>query len=180
MIAGYSSAIKLNTFAITSFTSLANGMSNFAAQNMGAGQPRRVKKGLKAAVLMGCCVAAPFVLAYLGAGKAMIHIFMNNPSDEAVQVGILFLRIVAPFYFTIMIKLMIDSVLRGAGAVLCFTVSTFSDLLLRVVLAFVFSPFFESNGIWLSWPVGWVVSMLVALVFYWKSDWEQQKSVARL
>lgn len=39
VIAGYSAAIKLNTFTITSITTLGNGISNFTAQNVGAGLP---------------------------------------------------------------------------------------------------------------------------------------------
>ena len=36
-IAGYSAAVKLNNLVITSFTTIGNGISNFSAQNMGAG-----------------------------------------------------------------------------------------------------------------------------------------------
>ena len=174
VLAGYSSAVKLNTFAITSFTALANGMSNFTAQNMGAGLTERVRRGLRAAIMMGICVALPFIALYAGFGRAMIHLFMSEPSEEAVRVGVLFLRIVSPFYLAIMVKLMMDSVLRGAGAVFYFTVSTFSDLLLRVVLAFVLSAFFASTGIWMSWPFGWMIAMLLSSAFYWKGSWKNK------
>ena len=36
VIAGYSAAIKINTFGITCFTTLGNGVSSFSAQNIGA------------------------------------------------------------------------------------------------------------------------------------------------
>ena len=52
VIAGYSAAVKLNTFTITSFTTLGNGLSSFTAQNVGAGAIDRVKKGYKAGVKM--------------------------------------------------------------------------------------------------------------------------------
>ena len=38
----------------------------------------------------------------------------------------------------------------------CILVS-FTDLILRVALAFVFSPLWGTTGIRLSWPVGWIV-----------------------
>lgn len=44
VIAGYSAAMKLNTFAITSFTTLANGLSSFTAQNLGAGKNTAYQK----------------------------------------------------------------------------------------------------------------------------------------
>lgn len=42
VIAGYSAAIRLNTFVITGFSTLGNGVSGFTAQNLGAGHCRRV------------------------------------------------------------------------------------------------------------------------------------------
>lgn len=44
VVAGYSAAVKLNTFALTGFTTLGNGLSSFTAQNIGAGRPERVKQ----------------------------------------------------------------------------------------------------------------------------------------
>ncbi|MEG0492489.1 MAG: MATE family efflux transporter, partial [Clostridia bacterium] len=36
-IAGYAAAVKFNNFAVTSFSTLGTGVSNFTAQNLGAG-----------------------------------------------------------------------------------------------------------------------------------------------
>lgn len=59
VIAGYSAAVKLNNLVITSFTTLGNGISNYTAQNMGAGKFERVKSGFMHGQLDGlfqrCC-----------------------------------------------------------------------------------------------------------------------------
>lgn len=52
VIAGYSAAIRLNTFAITSFTTLANGVSSFTAQNVGARKLGRIRAGFRTGVGM--------------------------------------------------------------------------------------------------------------------------------
>ena len=57
------------------------------------------------------------------------------------------------------------------GAVTPFMISTFSDLILRVGLAIIFSAFWESVGIWLSWPVGWAVGAIVSLIFLKSGHW---------
>ena len=45
--------------------------------------------------------------------------------------------------------------------------ATFTDLLLRVILAYVFSYMMNSEiGIWLSWPVGWTVAAVMSCSFY--------------
>ena len=177
VIAGYSAAIKLNTFAITSFTTLASGLSTFVAQNVGAGQLDRVRRGFVAGVVMAVCVAAPFFVAYFFLSGPMVEMFMENGgSAEALLAGQTFLRIVAPFYFVILIKLMADGVLRGSGAMSWFMVATFTDLVLRVVLAYVLSiPFgMGSVGIWSSWPIGWTVSAVMSLVFYIAGVWKRK------
>ncbi len=177
VIAGYSAAIKLNTFAITSFTTLASGLSTFVAQNVGAGQLDRVRRGFVAGVVMAVCVAAPFFVAYFFFSGPMVEMFMENGgSAEALLAGQTFLRIVAPFYFVILIKLMADGVLRGSGAMSWFMVATFTDLVLRVVLAYVLSiPFgMGSVGVWSSWPIGWTVSAVMSLLFYIAGVWKRK------
>lgn len=173
VIAGYSAAIKLNTFAITSFTTLGNGLSSFAAQNIGSGKFDRVKKGFKAGITLALIVAVPFVVIYFFFGEAMVLLFMNADSDRAMEAGISFLKIVSPFYLVILVKLMADGVLRGAGAMKQFMVATFSDLILRVVLAFILSDIFGANGIWMSWPFGWVLAMGLSIYFYYSESWKK-------
>ena len=173
VIAGYSAAIKLNTFTITSFTTLGNGVSSFTAQNLGARKPERVGQGLRAGLGMGFAIALPFFLAFFFAGECMIGLFLENGTAEAFATGQIFLRIVSPFYFVILVKLITDGVLRGASAMNAFLVSTFTDLVLRVALAFVLSAPFGATGIWMSWPVGWAVATVITVVYYLSGRWKR-------
>lgn len=50
VIAGYSAAVKLNNLVITSLTTLGNGISNYTAQNIGAGKIDRIRSGFKASL----------------------------------------------------------------------------------------------------------------------------------
>lgn len=165
VIAGYSAAVKLNTFIITGFTTLGNGVSGFTAQNLGAGLPSRIKEGYKTGVKMALCVAIPFFTAYFFFGRIMMLLFMEDTGSMAINAGIMFLRIVSPFYFVISVKLIADGVMRGSEAMKYFMVSTFTDLVLRVILAYVLSMRFESTGIWMSWPIGWCIAAGLSVGF---------------
>ena len=92
VIAGYSAAVKLNTFTITSFTTLANGLSSFTAQNIGAGQEERVKSGFKAGWFMAFCVAVPFTVLFFFFGAPSVTIFMEQTGGEAMNTGITFFK----------------------------------------------------------------------------------------
>lgn len=171
VIAGYAAAVKLNNLVITSFTTLANGVSNYTAQNIGAGILPRVKAGFKAGVKMVWLLCIPIVVLYVSTSKVLVSFFMNEPSGEALLTGMQFLRIVAPFYFVVSVKLVADGILRGAGRMFNFMIATFTDLILRVVLAIVLSRQMGSVGIWCAWPIGWSIATVISVIFYKKGPW---------
>ena len=172
VIAGYSAAVKLNNLVITSLTTLGNGISNFSAQNLGAGKMGRIRAGFRAGLRLVWTLCIPFALLYFFLGKSLVYIFLDDGSGEAMLTGVMFLRIVAPFYFVVAAKLVSDGVLRGLGKMRQFMTATFTDLVLRVVLAFGLSRLWGVTGIWLSWPIGWSVATVMSLSFYgsiWKN-----------
>ena len=175
VMAGYSAAIKLNNLVITSFTTLGNGISNFAAQNIGAGILPRVKAGFKAGLKLVWILCVPLVLLYFFAGNVLVSIFLDEPTGMAMSTGIEILRILSPFYFVVSTKLVADGILRGAGLMKQFMIATFTDLILRVSLAKILAAtILGSTGIWLAWPIGWAIGTLVSIFFYRKGSWNSQ------
>lgn len=173
VVAGYSAAIKVNTFAITSFTTLGNGVSSFTAQNVGAGKLKRVSAGWKCGIGLVFGVAIPVFVLFFFAGSPIIQLFMSEGGENALAVGVHFLKIVSPFYVVVSVKLVSDGVLRGSGAMTAFMIATFSDLVLRVILAFVLSAQWGETGIWMSWPIGWVIGTILSLLFYGLGVWKK-------
>ncbi len=172
VIAGYSAAVKLNSLVVTSFTTLGNGVSNYAAQNIGAGSLVRIKPGFRAGVKLVWMLCLPIAALYYFAGGALIRLFLGHaPSGLALTSGTLFLRIVSPFYFIISVKLIADGVLRGAGLMRQFMAATFTDLALRVALAMFLAKGYGYVGIWSSWPIGWGIASVLSIWFYRHGPW---------
>lgn len=171
IIAGYSVAIKLNNLVISSFTTLGNGISNYTAQNIGANILSRVRDGFKAGIKIIWTLCVPIILLYMFAGKYLVGFFMEETSKEALQSGVQFLQIVAPFYMIIAVKLVADGILKGAEMMGKFMIATFVDLLLRVILSFVFANWFGAVGIVFAWPIGWSIAMILSVAFYRKGRW---------
>ena len=155
VIAGYSAAVKLNNLVITSFTTLGNGISNYTAQNIGAEKLDRVRQGFKAGVKLVWLLSLPLVALYLLGGGVLLRIFLDDTTGTAMQVGIQFLRVLAPFYFVISAKLV-------------------SDGILRVVLAKVLSVPFGTLGIWCAWPIGWTIAAVMSVLFYRRGPWNKK------
>ena len=173
VMAGYSASVKLNNLVITSLTTLGNGISNFTAQNIGAGKMERVRSGFKAGLKLVWMLCLPIVALYLLGGRMLVNIFMNEPSEAAMASGVQFLRIVSPFYFVVSCKLVSDGVLRGAGLMKEFMAATFTDLILRVGLAIVLSKALGAVGVWCAWPIGWSIAMVMSVSFYRRGPWEK-------
>ena len=167
VMAGYSAAVKLNNMVITSFTTIGNGISNFSAQNLGARKYGRIQEGFRAGMKMVWCLCIPFCVLYIGFGKYLLLLFMEQESGAALLTGMQFLRILSPFYFVVSAKLVADGILRGVSAMSRFMAATFTDLVLRVVLAFVLSAWTgDAIGIWCAWPIGWTIAMCLSIFFY--------------
>ena len=170
VIAGYSAAVKLNNLVITSFVTVGNGISNYTAQNLGADKSDRVYCGFSAGIKMIWIISLPIVLLYFFGGKYLVYLFMNDPTAGAMSVGKEFLMIVSPFYPVVAIKLVADGILRGAGKMQLFMATTFTDLILRVVLSIFLSTSLDTTGIWISWPIGWGISTAMSYFFYRITD----------
>lgn len=174
VMAGYSAAVKLNNMVVTSLTTLGNGISNYTAQNMGAGKHARVKQGFCAGLAIVWIICVPVCALYLIAGKYLMYAFLDDVSGMALKTGLTFLRVISPFYFVIAAKLVADGVLRGSGMMKQFMIATFTDLILRVALAEVLAltPL-GTTGIWMAWPCGWCVSAVLSIIFYRGGAWNK-------
>ena len=174
VMAGYSASVKLNNMVVTSLTTLGNGISNYTAQNMGAGKHARVKQGFRAGLAIVWIICVPVCALYLIAGKYLMYAFLDDVSGAALKTGLTFLRVISPFYFVIAAKLVADGVLRGSGMMKQFMIATFTDLILRVALAEVLAltPL-GTTGIWMAWPCGWCVSAVLSIIFYRGGAWNK-------
>lgn len=177
VMAGYSAAVKLNNLVITSFTTLGNGISNYTAQNIGARKLLRVKQGFKVGIKLVWMLSLPLFLLYFFGGNIVLKLFVDKPTKLAMETGITYLRILSPFYFVVSAKLVADGILRGAGMMKQFMIATFTDLILRVVLAFCFSKTaLGATGIWCAWPVGWCIATALSLIFFHKGPWAKHEN----
>lgn len=167
VVAGYSAAFKIQLFVLAALTTVSNAISSFTAQNLGAGKVERVKAGTGIGLRIIFIMAVLFFMAGFFMAEPLMGLFMDGATKaslDGILVGVGFLHIVTPFYLLISVKFIYDGVLRGLAVMKAFMASTFTDLISRVILSFLFSVPFGYKGIWWSWPVGWALG--TALSFY--------------
>lgn len=177
-IAGYSAAIKVNIFGVSMFNTMSSALSSYTAQNIGAGEHTRVRQGYRSALGIIYAICALFMILWIFAGKYMISLFVQaGQGAEVIAIGEKFLFYVAIGYPFVAFKVVTDGVLRGAGAMTTFMISTFTDLIVRVAVSYILAPFMGFTSICLSFPIGWVLGGGVSLAFYLSGKWKNKAKV---
>lgn len=167
VIAGYSAAVKMNNMVTACFSTIGSGVANYTSQNLGAGRTERIKEGFTASVKFVWGISAAMLLIYEIFPKQLVQLFLNDPSSTALQTGIDFLRIVAPFYFAPAFKIMCDYFLCGAKMMHYVVFSICLALGLRASIALLCSSLFHTAfSVWFAWPVGWVIAACVTFALY--------------
>ena len=150
-------------------------LTTYTTQNLGAGKKERIRPGFFAGGKLLWIICIPFIILYWVAGRYLLLLFMEQSSTSAIETGMQFLKIISPFYMIVSIKLVADGVLRGAGKMGRFMITTFTDLILRVALAILLSAHYGTAGIWSAWPIGWCISTALSVVFFFTGEWNQKK-----
>lgn len=166
--AGFTTAFKLVQIANVGVGTMTNGFANFCSQNKAAGEYARIKQGYLAVLLYALCTNLIFIVLCEAIPRPLTMLFINKDSitEEAVQCSVRFLRIVSAFLPVVCVKIVSDGAVRGCGGNLGFTISTFTDLILRVAFVYILAGILGFSGVAWAWAIGWGVSMCVAITFY--------------
>lgn len=167
VMAAFAAAVKIDSFAYMPVQDFGNAFSFFIAQNYGAGQAQRIKKGLKGAVAVaGGFSLAVSVLVFVFAAPLM-QLFVGAGEGAVIAEGVHYLRIEGAFYCCIGCLFLLYGLYRALGRPGMSVVLTVISLGSRVALAYLLSAtVLGVGGIWWSVPIGWVLADAFGLVYY--------------
>lgn len=170
VMAAFSAAVKIDSFAYMPVQDFGNAFSTFIAQNYGAGKKDRIKAGIKSAVMVSIafCIMISLVV-WIFAEKLML-IFVQPQETGILAVGVQYLRIEGAFYCGIGCLFLLYGLYRAVRKPGMSVVLTVISLGTRVALAYVLSavPAIGVAGIWAAVPIGWVLADLVGFLYYGK------------
>ena len=166
-IAAYTAASKIDSFAEMPALNLGKAITNFIAQNLGAGKKDRVKKGSKAAFIM--CTVISVVISIIIIAVPGVFIRMFTKDLAVIKIGNGYLRIVAGFYLVFGLMQLINGILLGYGkTVMPMIASILSLCLLQVPVAiFLSKTTFGYRGIWIAAPIGWNGGLIIRFIYYY-------------
>ncbi|HZJ56858.1 MAG TPA: MATE family efflux transporter [Clostridia bacterium] len=177
-IAGFNGANKIDAFAFLPLVSFSVAITTYVGQNVGARQMDRVNRGVKSALLMSTIISILMAVVLLPSGNLLMRLFTQDP--EVIHAGIEYLKRVLPFYTMLGAVFILNGALRGAGeAFVPMVGSLISMWLARVPAAYILAHYFGGNNLYLSYPVGWFIGIIIVVVYYLKGTWKE-KAISRL
>ena len=100
-MAAFAAAVKIDTFAYLPVQDFGNAFSTFVAQNYGAGQHERIRRGTKEAFglsMVFCIVISAVVFIF---ARQLMGIFVKADEIDVIASGVRYLRIEGAFYIGI-------------------------------------------------------------------------------
>lgn len=180
VMAGYSAGTRIESISIVPMLAVGNAMSTFTAQNMGAGNVKRVKEGYRFCYGALAFFAVILCVTIQMFGRSFVSAFMDaDASRLAVETGLAYSSFISFFFIFIGLKSTTDGLLRGAGDVVAFTIANLANLTIRVFVANYFAPRYGVQFVWYAVPIGWFVNYAVSFSWYLTGRWSRIRLVEK-
>ena len=168
VMSAFAAAVKIDAFAYMPVQDFGNAFSTFIAQNYGAKNEKRIRAGLRGAVLAAllfCLVISAAVWIF---ARPLMLLFVDSGETAILAEGVRYLRIEGAFYCGIGCLFLLYGLYRALGKPGMSVVLTVFSLGTRVGLSYLLSaiPGVGVTGIWWSVPIGWALADLVGIVYY--------------
>ena len=163
-VAGYTATNKLYGLLELAAVSFGFAVSTFAGQNLGAGQIRRIRKGVRTAAWLGVGVAVVIAAAMLLFGKVIVACFVSGDTaqvDQVVNIGYQYLCIMSWALPVLYLLHQYRSALQGMGNTVAAMVSGFFELFMRVLAVLTLPNWLGEVGIFYAEPLAWIGAVIV-------------------
>ena len=168
IMAAFAAAVKIDAFAYLPVQDFGNAFSIFIAQNYGARQPERIKKGIRTAVITSLSFGLLLSILVCLFAAPLMSLFIDASETAVIAEGVRYLHIEGAFYFAIGGLFLLYGLYRALAKPGMSVVLTIISLGTRVALAYALSaiPSIGVVGIWWSVPIGWFLADALGVIYY--------------
>lgn len=172
VVAGFGAAQRLDSLIMLPALTLGSAVNSMAGQNIGANHWERVSQIMRNGILLIIVITTIMsTIIYFGA-QSLIQLFIDD--ESTIQFGTKYLQTVAFFYPFLGINFVLNGVIRASGAMFQILILNFiSFWILRYPLTYLFADWFGEIGIALGMGVSFILSSMIALLYYFFGTWQQ-------
>lgn len=156
------------------FNSLGTAMTTYAGQNMGAGKPDRVRKGLRQATLMILAFCLLMVPIFFLLGSQIVRIFVKE--QDVIEMGYRALRITSLFYFGLGMIYVPRGLLNGCGDTAFSMINGITEVACRIGYSQILLriPILGYWSVWITTGLTWITVATVCMIRYLSGKWRQK------
>ena len=144
-------------------------MVTYTGQNLGAGRTDRIRKGMRAAVLIALATSAVIAAIMLLGGKAILGCFISGTPQEVEQtlyVAYYYLAIMSLCLPILYILHVTRSTIQGVGNTVLPMVSGIAEFIMRAATAILLPMVIGETGIFYAEIMAWVGADLILICSY--------------
>lgn len=179
IMAAFAAAVKIDSFAYMPVQDFGNAFSTFVAQNYGAGEHQRIRRGIRSAFLCSSLFCVVISLLVCLFARPLLQIFIDPGETQILNAGVQYLWIEGSCYIGIGLLFLLYGYYRAINRPGMSVILTIASLGTRVLLAYLFSSWIGVTGIWISVPIGWALADFIGIGYYQKLQKNNQKQDGR-
>ncbi len=165
-VAAFTAANKIESVVTQAYVALGTTMATYCAQNIGAGDIKRIRRGFKSATIMGSVYGVILAVPMMTVGKYLVYLFVSdNVGDIIGQVDI-YLKCVGLFLIPLTVVNVYRNGIQGMGYGLLPMMAGVAELLGRGGVAIWASWKRSYVGACMASPAAWILAGSLLLVMY--------------
>lgn len=172
-ISAYTSAYKIETILTIPAVNLGTSLSVFTAQNAGAKNFERSRRGLRDSFKISAAIIAVAVVIIWTASPQLMYMLVGN-EKEIIRIGVQYLHIISMTFPLCVSLYLLTNFLRGAGEIGYPLFNTLLELGFRTVFAFASVHYIGFSGILLCRPLSFVISTASLSCRYFTQKWRER------
>ena len=165
-INAYTAATRIEGFANSFGDSGAEAVSVFVAQNTGAGEKKRVKRGFFTGMALMIALGLTMSLIMFVGARASLTLMLGESGLDALEGGMAYLRLIALIYVMCFIGSAYVGLYRGIGWVSVPVIGSSLQITIRVILAYALADSWGVAGVALATGIGWSAIITYQTVLY--------------
>ena len=164
IIVAHTAARKISELFMLIFSVFGTTMATFCGQNLGAGEIRRIREGIKKSVLYSWIWCLGVIVVTWLFAPAHIYLVTGSSNPVVIKNAVAYLRFDTLFYFVTALICVIRNAMQGIGDHITPLVSSSLELVGKVVFALIFVPLLGYRGVILAEPVSWFIMVVPLLI----------------
>ncbi|MFC0674987.1 MATE family efflux transporter [Brachybacterium hainanense] len=168
-VAAYTTYARVDGLGVALLQSLGLAATTFAAQNLGAGQGRRIRRGIVQALGLAVASSLAIGLVLVLAARPLVRLFVGEGSDAVVEMAMLPLHINAALYSVLGVLFVLRGALQGLGQPAVPMVTGVIELVMRLGTAIVLGAMFGFAGVVWGTPLAWAGAVALLVPAYMRA-----------